>query len=56
MVFKDEQVEGCVAVLGTDIAYFSALLSKLCVFEKEIKSYLHFFIFIAQQVLIFSVV
>lgn len=63
MVFKDKQVEGCVAVFGTNIAYFSDLLSKLCVSEKEIKSYLHFFnvvkiyyfLFIAQQVLIFSV-
>lgn len=43
MVFKDKQVEGSVTAFGTNAAYFNALLSKLCVFETEVKSCLYFF-------------
>lgn len=45
MVFKDKQVEETVIAFGTNTAYFSALLSKLCVFEKEIKSCLYFLMY-----------
>lgn len=45
MVFKDKQVEESVTAFGTNTAYFGALLSKLRVSEKEIRSCLYFLMY-----------